>query len=44
MPRIKKQKRAKTPETTAEFIERLARQGAKRNGLKRRLGFANHDR
>ena len=44
MPRIKKQKREKKPETTAEFIERMAKQDVKRNGLKPRLGFANHPR
>ena len=39
MPRNKKQKREKKPETTAEFIERMARQDVKRNGLKRRVGL-----
>ena len=38
MPRIKKPKREKKPETTAEFIERMARQDVKRNGLKRHVG------
>ena len=41
MPRIKKSKKEKKPETTAEFIARMARQDVKRNGLKRRFNFGH---
>lgn len=44
MPRIKKQKKVKKPETTAEFVDRMGRQDIKRNGLKRRVAFHKHDR
>ena len=42
MPRIKSRKREKKPETTAESIERMAKQGVKRNGLKRHVGLHHH--
>ena len=44
MPRIKKPKKDKTPETTAEFISRVTRQDAKRNGLKRHVGHHHRER
>ena len=44
MARIKKPKKEKKPETTAEFIERMAKQDVKRNGLRRRFGFGTHHR
>ena len=42
MARLKKPKKQKKPETTAEFIARVSKQDVKRNGLRIRLGFANH--
>ena len=44
MPRIKKQKAEKKPESTEEFIERMGRQDIKRNGLKIRFGFTKRRR
>ena len=44
MPRTKKQKKEKPPETTAEFIERMGKQDIKRNGLKIRFGFTKRVR
>ena len=44
MARNKKQKPEKKPETTAEFIARMAKQDVKRKGLSIRLGFAIHKR
>ncbi len=44
MPRIKKQKKEKKAETTAEFIERVNKQDEKRNGLRIRFGFTKRVR
>jgi hypothetical protein len=44
MARLKKPKKEKKPETTAEFITRVGKQDIKRSGLRIRLGFANHGR
>ncbi len=44
MPRIKKQKKEKKSETTAEFIERVNKQNEKRNGLRIRFGFTKRVR
>ena len=44
MPRIKKPKKIKPPETTAEFVERMGRQDIKRSGLKIRFGFTKRTR
>lgn len=44
MPRVKKQKAEKKPETTAEFVERMGKQDVKRNGLKRHVGLHHHAR
>ncbi len=44
MPRIKKQKKDKKEETTAEFIERVNKQDEKRNGLRIRFGFTKRVR
>ncbi len=44
MPRIKKQKKEKKEETTAEFIERVNKQDEKRNGLRIRFGFTKRVR
>ncbi len=44
MSRKKKPHKVKAPESTAEFVARVSKQNAKVNGLKIRLGFANHHR
>jgi hypothetical protein len=44
MPRTKKQKKEKQPETTAEFVERMGKQDIKRSGLKIRFGFTKRTR
>jgi hypothetical protein len=44
MPRKKKPQKEKAPESTTEFVARLAKQDAKVNGKKIRLGFAHHHR
>ena len=44
MPRTKKQKKEKKPETTAEFVERMNKQDEKRNGLRLRFGFTKRTR
>lgn len=44
MPIIKKTKKEKKPETTEEFVQRLAKQDVKRNGLRVRFGFGGHRR
>ncbi|MEE8519589.1 MAG: hypothetical protein V3S98_10740 [Dehalococcoidia bacterium] len=44
MPRIKKQKKEKKQESTAEFVERTNKQDEKRNGLRLRFGFTKRTR
>ena len=44
MPRTKKEKKEKKPETTAEFVERMGKQDIKRNGLRLRFGFTKRTR
>ena len=44
MPYTKKPKTEKKPETTEEFVKRLAQQNVKRNGLRVRFGFGGHRR
>ena len=44
MPRLKKIKKTKQPESTAEFVQRMAKQDVKRNGLRIRLIAHNHHR
>ena len=44
MPRTKKEKKEKKPETTVEFVERMGKQDIKRNGLRLRFGFTKRTR
>ncbi len=44
MPRIKKPKREKPAETTAQFIARVSKQDESRNGRRVRFGFTKRAR
>ena len=44
MPSTKKTKTEKKTHSTEEFVEKLAKQDVKRNGLRVRFGFGGHRR